>query len=38
MIIYGKQVCLHALQEHESAIKTVYIAKRGILPQNLFDN
>jgi len=38
MIIYGKQVCLHALQKHESAIKTVYIAKRGILPQNLFDN
>jgi len=37
MIIYGKQVCLHALQEHESAIKTVYIAKRGILPQKLFE-
>lgn len=37
MIIYGKQVCLHALQEHESAIKTVYIAKKGILPQKLFD-
>jgi 23S rRNA (guanosine2251-2'-O)-methyltransferase len=38
MIIYGKQVCLHALQEHESAIKTVYIAKKGILPQKLFDS
>ena len=37
MIIYGKQVCLHALEEHEAAIKTVYIAKRGILPQKLFD-
>lgn len=37
MIIYGKQVCLHAMQEHESAIKTVYIAKKGILPKKLFD-
>ena len=37
MIIYGKQVCLHALEEHESAIKTVYIAKKGILPQKLFE-
>ena len=37
MIIYGKQVCLHALVEHESAIKTVYIAKKGILPQKLYD-
>ena len=37
MIIYGKQVCLHALQEHESAIKTVYIAKKGILPKKIFD-
>ncbi|MBU1667558.1 23S rRNA (guanosine(2251)-2'-O)-methyltransferase RlmB [bacterium] len=37
MIIYGKQVCLHALQEHEAAIKTVYIAKKGILPQKLFE-
>ena len=38
MIIYGKQVCLHALQEHESAIKTVYIAKKGILPQKFFES
>ena len=38
MIIYGKQVCLHALEEHESAIKTVYIAKKGILPQKLFEH
>ncbi len=37
MIIYGKQVCLHALVEHESAIKTVYIAKKGILPQKLYE-
>jgi len=37
MIIYGKQVCLHALQKHEANIKTVYIAKKGILPQKLFD-
>jgi 23S rRNA (guanosine2251-2'-O)-methyltransferase len=37
MIIYGKQVCIHALEEHEAAIKTVYIAKRGILPQKLFE-
>jgi 23S rRNA (guanosine2251-2'-O)-methyltransferase len=38
MIIYGKQVCLHAMQEHESAIKTVYIAKKGVLPQKLFES
>jgi len=38
MIIYGKQVCLHAIQKHASAIKTVYIAKKGILPQALFDS
>ena len=38
MIIYGKQVCLHALIEHESAVKTVYIAKKGILPQKLFES
>lgn len=37
MIIYGKQVCLHALEEHEAVIKTVYIAKRGILPQKLYE-
>jgi len=37
MIIYGKQVCLHALQEHEENIKTVYIAKKGVLPQKLFE-
>ena len=37
MIIYGKQVCLHALQKHEANIKTIYIAKKGILPQKLFE-
>ncbi len=37
MIIYGKQVCLHALQSHEATVKTVYIAKKGILPQRLYD-
>ncbi|CAA6816041.1 MAG: 23S rRNA (guanosine-2'-O-) -methyltransferase rlmB (EC [uncultured Sulfurovum sp.] len=37
MIIYGKQVCLHALEVHEAKIKTIYIAKKGILPQKLFD-
>lgn len=37
MIIYGKQVCLYALTKHEPSIKTVYIAKKGILPQKLYD-
>jgi 23S rRNA (guanosine2251-2'-O)-methyltransferase len=37
MIIYGKQVCLYALESHKALIKTVYIAKRGILPQKLYD-
>lgn len=36
MIIYGKQVCLYALEHKEEEIQTVYIAKRGILPQPLF--
>jgi 23S rRNA (guanosine2251-2'-O)-methyltransferase len=36
MIIYGKQVCLHALEQHAEKIKTVYVAKKGILPQELF--
>ncbi|MEA1879741.1 MAG: 23S rRNA (guanosine(2251)-2'-O)-methyltransferase RlmB [Campylobacterota bacterium] len=36
MIIYGKQVCLHALEHHTEKIKTVYIAKKNILPQALF--
>ncbi len=37
MIIYGKQVCLYALKHHTSAIKTVYLAKKGLLSQPLFD-
>jgi 23S rRNA (guanosine2251-2'-O)-methyltransferase len=37
MIIYGKQVCLYALQEHGKNVKTVYIAKKGVLPQKLFE-
>lgn len=36
MIIYGKQVCLHALEQHSEKIKTVYVAKKNILPQELF--
>ncbi|MBT8343813.1 MAG: 23S rRNA (guanosine(2251)-2'-O)-methyltransferase RlmB [Sulfurovum sp.] len=36
MIIYGKQVCLHALEHHSEKIKTVYVAKKGILPKDLF--
>ncbi len=41
MIIYGKQVCLHALEHHSEKIKTVYVAKtaakgKGILPNVLF--
>ncbi len=38
MIIYGKQVCLYALEKNESSIKTVYLAKKGLLNQKLFDN
>ena len=36
MIIYGKQVCLHALEHHSEKIQTVYVAKKNILPQALF--
>lgn len=41
MIIYGKQVCLHALEHHPEKIKTVYVAQKGanskgLLPQALF--
>jgi 23S rRNA (guanosine2251-2'-O)-methyltransferase len=36
MIIYGKQVCLYALEHHPDMIQTVYVAKKGILPQKLF--
>ncbi len=37
MIIYGKQVCLYALERHEEKIETVYVAKKGILPQPLYE-
>ena len=36
MIIYGKQVCLYALENHPDTISTVYVAKKDILPQKLF--
>ncbi len=36
MIIYGKQVSLYALEHKEANIKTVYVAKKNILPQALF--
>ena len=41
MIIYGKQVCLHALEHHAAKIKTVYVAQKGAnskgtLPKALF--
>lgn len=36
MIIYGKQVCLYALEHKEEEIRKVYVAKKGILPQPLF--
>ena len=36
MIIYGKQVCLYALEHKEEEIQTVYVAKRNILPKALF--
>ncbi len=41
MIIYGKQVCLHALEHHPEKIKTVYVAQKGAtskgaLPKALF--
>ena len=36
MIIYGKRVCLHALEHHSEKIQTVYVAKKNILPQALF--
>ena len=41
MIIYGKQVCLHALEHHSDKIKRVYVAQKGakskgVLPNSLF--
>jgi len=37
MIVYGKQVVLHALRHHPEKIEKVYIAKKGVLPQDLFE-
>jgi len=37
MIIYGKQVCLYALTRHPKEIEKIYIAKKGILPKELFE-
>jgi 23S rRNA (guanosine2251-2'-O)-methyltransferase len=37
MIIYGKQVCLYALSKHQDKIKTIFLSKKGILPQDIFD-
>jgi 23S rRNA (guanosine2251-2'-O)-methyltransferase len=37
MIVYGKQVVLHALRHHPEKIEKIYIAKKGILPQDLFE-
>jgi 23S rRNA (guanosine2251-2'-O)-methyltransferase len=36
MIIYGKQVSLYALEHREEDVKTVYVAKKNVLPQALF--
>jgi 23S rRNA (guanosine2251-2'-O)-methyltransferase len=35
MIIYGKQVCLHALEKHETKIEKIYLTKLSILPKDL---
>ena len=35
MIIYGKQVCLYALNRHPEMIEKVYITKRSLLPPDL---
>jgi 23S rRNA (guanosine2251-2'-O)-methyltransferase len=37
MIIYGKQVCLYALYNNEYSINRVYLAKKGLLSQKIFD-
>ncbi|MEA3490617.1 MAG: 23S rRNA (guanosine(2251)-2'-O)-methyltransferase RlmB [Campylobacterota bacterium] len=37
MIIYGKQVCLYTLKHHPTRVKTVYLAKKGLLSGSLFD-
>ena len=37
MIIYGKQVCLYALRRHPERVQTIYLAKKGVLPRELFE-
>lgn len=37
MIIYGKQTCLYALQRYEDEIKTVFVAKKRVLPQATYE-
>ncbi|WP_292660130.1 23S rRNA (guanosine(2251)-2'-O)-methyltransferase RlmB [Nitratifractor sp.] len=37
MIIYGKQVCLYTLRRHPEKVQTIFIAKKGILPRDLFE-
>ena len=36
MIIYGKQVCLYALEHKKEEVVAVYVSKKNILPQELF--
>ncbi len=36
MIIYGKQVSVYVLNSHRELVKRVYLAKRGILPRELY--
>jgi 23S rRNA (guanosine2251-2'-O)-methyltransferase len=35
MIIYGKQVCIYALEHFKDLIKTVYVTKISLLPKEL---
>lgn len=35
MIIYGKQVCLYALDRHPKQIEKIFITKKSVLPPNL---
>ena len=37
MIVYGKRVCIYALEKHADDVKKIYIAKKGILPHHLFE-
>ncbi len=35
MIIYGKQVCLYALNKHDKLIETLYLTKLSLLPKEI---